>query len=185
MTSLNTIIPFPSQTIEVSINGSTFPITLDSGATVSYVWLNLVKDLHIPIKPNNQLAALADGLTKKCSLGEINTTVKYRGISLQLRALVLRDLHVPCFGGTTFHRDNGIIANLLSGSIIFNSDTPNPVTVNVHKTSSENISCYRLSETKPETRNALVQATESPLLVEPLEPPAPLSHVNEENSNIV
>ena len=84
MTSLNTIIPFPSQTIEVSINGSTFPITLDSGITVSYVWLNLVKDLGIPIKPNNQLAALADGLTKKCSLGEINTTVKYKGISLQL-----------------------------------------------------------------------------------------------------
>ena len=96
----------------------------------------------------------------------------------------MRDLHVPCFGGTTFHRDNGIIANLLSNSITFNSDTPNPVTVNV-QTSSEKISCYRLSETKPETRNALVQTTESPLLVEPIQPPTPLCHANKENSNIV
>ena len=112
VTHLNTIIPYPSQVLRVLFQNIHIPITLDSGATVSYILYDLVKQMAIPIHPNNQLVALADGTTKKSSLGEIDTSVSISGHKLRLRALVMKHLHVPCFGGTTFHRDNKIVANL-------------------------------------------------------------------------
>ena len=67
------IVPFSSQKIIVSLNETSFPSTLDSGATVSYLTSGLVETLNVAVQPNNQLAALADGNTKKRSLGEIIT----------------------------------------------------------------------------------------------------------------
>ena len=42
------------------------------------------------------------------SLGEIDITLTRGNISARLRALVMKNLQAPCFGGTTFHWDNDI-----------------------------------------------------------------------------
>ena len=42
------------------------------------------------------------------SLGEIDITLTRANISARLRALVMKNLQAPCFGGTTFHWDNDI-----------------------------------------------------------------------------
>ena len=57
--SLCTITPIPSATLSVTYRGEKVNITLDSGATVSFMSLSLVKMLKAPIKPNGQLAQLA------------------------------------------------------------------------------------------------------------------------------
>lgn len=90
----------------------TFPITLDSGATVSFISLQTVKSLQATIQPNAQLAQLAIPSVRAKSLGEIDiivTETSLGNVCLRLRALVMPDLSVPCYGGRTFHRDNHIL----------------------------------------------------------------------------
>ena len=97
--SLNTIIPIPSAKLTVTYKGATFSVTLDSGATVSFISLALVRHLKLPIQPNGQLAQLAIPKIRATSLGEIDivaieaTTGK---VCLRLRALVMPSLSVPC-----------------------------------------------------------------------------------------
>ena len=97
----------------------TFPliITLDSGATVSFIKLYVVRVLGIPVLPNNQLATLADEKTRMASLGEIDQIVKVGKIFLRFRALVMKHLQADCFGGTTFHVDNNIEPDMVRGEI--------------------------------------------------------------------
>ena len=97
----------------------TFPliITLDSGATVSFIKLYVVRVLGIPVLPNNQLATLADEKTRMAILGEIDQIVKVGKIFLRFRALVMKHLQADCFGGTTFHVDNNIEPDMVKGEI--------------------------------------------------------------------
>ena len=53
----------------VKLNDVVFKICLDSGATVSFVTINLVTKLGVKVLPNNQLARLADNSTRMKSLG--------------------------------------------------------------------------------------------------------------------
>ena len=94
-----------------------FKITLDSGATVSYIRLSEVKRLAIEVFPNDQLALLADQKTRMASLGEVDFTVTLGNIMLRVRALVMKNLQADCFGGTTFHADNDIEARIKTGEI--------------------------------------------------------------------
>ena len=96
---------------------SAFMITLDSGATVSYIRLSEVQRLAITVYPNNQLALLADMKTRMASLGEVDFTVTLGNILLRVRALVMKNLQADCFGGTTFHADNDIEARIKTGEI--------------------------------------------------------------------
>ena len=114
---LNFISPVPSQTIQVSYNGKNFPITLDSGATISFIRTDLATDLNIPIHPNTQLATLADRKTILSAVGEIDVPITFEGQQLRLKALVVDQLQSPCFGGTNFHVDNYIVADLPRNSI--------------------------------------------------------------------
>ena len=108
----------PSQMIAVLYNGLNFSITLDSGATVSYVKLDVATRLNLNIKPNNQLALLADQQTRMASLGEIDIVVCVQNIQMRLRALVMQHLQAECFGGTTFHVDNKIETNIKDGVVL-------------------------------------------------------------------
>lgn len=114
--TLSTITPIPSSTLSVHFNGEHFPITLDSGATVSFVDKALVRRLCVPMLPNGQLAQLALPAIRATSLGEINIVViiqtSTNKVYLRLRALVMPALSVPCYGGRTFERDNGICDNV-------------------------------------------------------------------------
>lgn len=69
------IQPVPSQFIIVRFGGTKFKICLDSGATISFITIDLAKNLQLEILPNNQLARLADNMTRMTSLGEIDATV--------------------------------------------------------------------------------------------------------------
>ena len=109
--------PIPSQIILVSCNNHSLQITLDSGATVSYIQLQRALSLDLVIKPNNQLALLADQQTRMASLGEVDFIVTLDNIQMRVRALVMKKLQAECFGGTTFYADNGIEANIKSGTI--------------------------------------------------------------------
>ena len=111
LVTLSTITPIPSATLSVFFNGAHFPITCDSGATVSFVDQALVRRLRVPMLPNGQLAQLAIPKVRAASLGEINIVVieaSTSNICLRLRALVMPSLSVPCYGGRTFEHDNGI-----------------------------------------------------------------------------
>ena len=96
----------PSQMLSVQYRDHSFNITLDSGATVSYVKLDVALRMQLQIQPNNQLALLADQKTRMASVGEIDIVVCVDNIQLRLPALVMQDLQAECFGGTTFHVDN-------------------------------------------------------------------------------
>ena len=50
-------------------------------------------------------------------MGEVDFVVTLDKINLRLRALVMQDLQADCFGGTTFHVDNGIETNIVNGSV--------------------------------------------------------------------
>ena len=117
--TLGRIIPIPSQVLSVKYNSQNLQITLDSGATVSYIKQRKVADLNLTVHPNNQLALLADKQTRMASLGEVDFIAELEGtnVQLRLRALVMKNLQTECFGGTTFHVDNSIEANIKSGTI--------------------------------------------------------------------
>ena len=100
-----------------STTDRTLIITLDSGATVSYIRLSKVLELGVPIGKNGQLAILADKKTRMASLGEIDTELVIDNIVVRLRALVMENLQATCYGGTTFHTDNSIEADINTGDI--------------------------------------------------------------------
>ena len=123
-TSLNSITPVPCQNFIVKYYGEIFLIHLDSGATVSFIKHDLIVRLKIRIKPNGQLAMLADEKTRMQSLGEIDVLVTVEDkIVLRLRALVVKHLHVQVYAGTTFHVDNKVEANIATGDIEFHGGT--------------------------------------------------------------
>ena len=115
--TLNRLVPIPSQVLSVSLNGSSLNITLDTGATVSYITFYKTQQLKLSISPNDQLALLADKKTRMASLGEVDFTVAMGSIKMRVRALVMKNLQAECFGGTTFHADNDISARVKTGDI--------------------------------------------------------------------
>ena len=114
---LSSITPVPLQCLLTTFHDMILKIWLDSGATVSYIRCEAVMRLGIPIKPNNQIALLADEQTRLKSMGEVDVILTAGTICLRLRALVLAHLSVECYAGNTFHVDNGVVGNLSTGSI--------------------------------------------------------------------
>ena len=118
LANLNRLVSIPSQILTVSYNDKILNVTLDSGATVSYLRKDKALELKLPILPNNQLALLADMKTRMKSLGEVDFLVSVDNIQLRLRALVMENLQAECFGGTTFHADNNIITYIKEKTIL-------------------------------------------------------------------
>ena len=123
--TLSTIIPVASQILFCKLirtykytRARVVLITLDSGATVSYIRLSTVTDLGIPIGENGQLAILADQKTRMASLGEIDTELMVDNVIVRLRALVMKELQAEVYRGTTFHTDNSITADINAGEVI-------------------------------------------------------------------
>ena len=88
---------------------------------MSYIKISEANSLRLNILPNNQLALLVDRKTRMASLGEVDIVVQPNGINLRLRALVMEDLQTNCFGGTTFHVDNGIETRIMEGTVKIHS----------------------------------------------------------------
>jgi hypothetical protein len=115
--SLNRITPVPSQILTVYNNNQPLNITLDSGATVSFIRLAVAIEHNFTIQPNQQLALLADEKTRLAALGEIDVTLTRANFSVRLRALVVKNLQSACFGGTNFHLENDIEPRIKTGQI--------------------------------------------------------------------
>ena len=115
--TLRRLTPIPSQILTLFNKDKPFHITLDTGATVSFIKQSYALAHAIPIKPNNQLALLADDKTRMASLGEIDTQLTRGPITARLRALVMENLQADCFGGTTFHYDNDVQSRIKSRQI--------------------------------------------------------------------
>ena len=79
---MNRITPVPSQILTAHYNNHPINITLDSGATVSFIQLSVANSLQIPILPNGQLALLADKKTRLAALGEIDITLHRSNFSV-------------------------------------------------------------------------------------------------------
>ena len=115
--SFNRITPIPSQILTVYNDDRPLNITLDSGATVSFIRLAAAIEHEFTIHPNQQLALLADEKTRLAALGEIDVTLTRANFSVRLRALVVKNLQSTCFGGTNFHLDNDIEPRIKTGQI--------------------------------------------------------------------
>jgi len=96
-----------------------FDITIDGGATVSFISTTLAELLKLSIMPNGELARLADKRYRIQSKGEVDfcITEVSTGVSLRMRALVMDNLAVDCYGGTTFQFDNYIVPNIVTSTI--------------------------------------------------------------------
>ena len=118
---LRTLTSVPSMPLAVkSKDGKTFTITLDSGATVSFMSRELCIRLGLEIRPNGQLATLADPNFSVKSVGEVDfvvTECTTGKILLRMRALVMDQLAVDCYGGTTFHLDNHLVPDITSSLV--------------------------------------------------------------------
>ena len=160
--NLNRILPVPSQILQTQIGGGIIPITLDSGATLSFIRLDIVNQLGLPVSPNNQFATLADQHTQISAVGEIDVTVMFHDIPLRLRALVVTNLQAPCFGGTTFHVDNKICTDLADQTISVNQKKfkQSNTSIQYMPTIKPAIN-YSLTETPPKTYTAQVEKRQS------------------------
>ena len=146
--------------MQVSYNNLSLLITLDSGATVSYIKLNKALSLGLTIAPNNQLALLADQQTRMASLGEVDFVVTMGNVLMRVRALVMKNLQAECFGGTTFHADNDIEARIKTGTISIHGrfivDQSNPYkAIRIHPPPSEEVQSTQLNiiDSEPKLRH--------------------------------
>ena len=114
---LSRIAPIDSQVLTVYYGNFPLNITLDSGATVSFVLKSTCDKLKIKTLPNGQLARLGDGCTLLASQGEIDVNLTRNKWSVRLRAIVVDKLNSECYGGMTFLHDNDIQTRPLTGEI--------------------------------------------------------------------
>ena len=114
---LRSIIPIPSLFLRVSFGPHRFDIILDGGATVSFITLRLALALKLQVLPNGELARLADRRFTIQSRGEVDFCVVEISTraALRVRALVMENLAVDCYGGTTFQFDNDVVPHIKIG----------------------------------------------------------------------
>ena len=93
---LSRITPVDSQVLTVFYGQFPFNITLDSGATVSFVLKSICDDMKIKISPNGQFARLGDGCTLLASRGEIDVKLTRNKWTVRLQAIVVDKLNSDC-----------------------------------------------------------------------------------------
>ena len=114
---LSRLVPVHSPVLTVFHDKTPLNITLDCGATVSFIVKNLCLSLGLDIKPNGQLIKLGDGCTTLASVGEIDTTFIRDKWKVRFRAIVVDQLNSQIFGGMTFLCDNDISFRATTGEI--------------------------------------------------------------------
>jgi hypothetical protein len=108
--TMRTLDPKPSQVLTVfTKSGSPIYITLDGGATGSFISKNCAEKNQFKIWPNNQTAGLADNQTCVQSLGYIEETFFRDKWSVIFKALVVKNLKADIYGGQPFMIENDII----------------------------------------------------------------------------
>ena len=117
--SCNFIQPVPSQILTVKdVNNKNIHLDLDSGANVSFCRLSAVLDHGFKIHPNGQLSRLGDGKTKLPALGEIMETFTRNDFEVKYHAIVTKELHCDWIAGTNFIKQNSVMQDFNSKTII-------------------------------------------------------------------
>ena len=102
--------PQPSQILTLfTKDGKPVHITLDGGATGSFITLECAEKNNFKIWKNSQTAGLADNLTSVKSLGFIEETLYRDKWSVIFKALVVKNLKAEVYGGQPFLITNDII----------------------------------------------------------------------------
>ena len=114
---LSRITPVDSQVLTLYHGNEPVNITLDSGATASFITISLCRKLNLKLKPNGQMAKLGDGCTMMASLGEIDVHFTRNKWSLRLQAIVVEKLNSEVYGGMNFLKENDIQTRPLTGEI--------------------------------------------------------------------
>ncbi len=90
-------------------DNSPIHITLDGGATGSFVRLDYAIKNKFKIFKNNQTAGLADNITNVKSLGYVEETFYRDNWNVKFKALVVDNLKADCYGGQPFLIENDVI----------------------------------------------------------------------------
>ena len=106
-----------SQVLTVYHGSEPVNITLDSGATSSFITQEFCKKLKLKILPNGQMARLGDGCTLMATLGEIDINLTRNKWSVRLQAIVVEKLNSDIYGGMNFMKENDIQTRPLTGEI--------------------------------------------------------------------
>ena len=115
---MKTLDPKPSQILTVfTKSGNSVHITLDGGATGSFITKQCAEKNGFKIWPNNQTAGLADNQTSVQSLGYIEETFFRDKWSVIFKALVVKSLKANAYGGQPFMIDNDVIQRPAKGQI--------------------------------------------------------------------
>ena len=97
------LAPQPSQILTVfTKSGQPLDITLDGGATGSFIKYSCAIAHKFRIWPNNQSAGLADSKTSVKSIGYIEETFFRDNWSVKFRGLVVENLKADVYGGQPF-----------------------------------------------------------------------------------
>ena len=108
--TIKTLDPQPSQILTVfTKSGNPVYITLDGGATGSFITKKCADENNFKIWKNNQSAGLADNLTSVKSVGYIEETLYRDKWSVIFKALVVDNLKAQAYGGQPFLISNDII----------------------------------------------------------------------------
>ena len=113
-----TLKPYPSQILTVFKKDKTpINITLDGGATGSFIKLDYALKHKFKIWNNNQSAGLADAQTHVNSLGYVEETFYRDNWQVKFRGLVLKNLNADIYGGQPFMIENDVIQRSAKGII--------------------------------------------------------------------
>ena len=77
-------------------------LTIDTGATTNMIRASFAKHIGIPIKPADQMAHQADGITPLDVIGEVHVQFHRENWTCQLDALVVEQLDVDVLAGNPF-----------------------------------------------------------------------------------
>ena len=147
--SCRKIVSYPSQVISVYVEGKVAHVTIDSGATVSFIIESEAKRLNLKIEKASQLARQADGDTMMHVMGEIHGKMTRGEVTFEIHALVVPKLDDAQFlAGMNFlienkvsqepykHRivvDNKYTIEETPATFVYPPETPHSKTVKIKK----------------------------------------------------
>ena len=145
------VTSYPSQVISVFLDKLVVHVTLDSGATVSFITMTEAARLGLKIHKASQLANQADGETRMHVTGEVHETFVRGAIKFAFNALVVKKLNdATVLAGMNFlienkicqepHKKRVTINDKYSveetpATFIYSSESPASLTVNLKRIS--------------------------------------------------
>ena len=113
---------YPSQVISAFAETKVVHLTIDSGATVSFIILSEAKRLNYKIESASQLAKQADGDTLMHVLGEVHEKVTRGEVVFVINALVVKKLNdATILVGMNFLMENKVAQEPYKHRIVVNN----------------------------------------------------------------